>query len=211
MYPVSGSGDEAAIAYSRAMAVGVRAAMRLEKAECDSVGLAPEERAMLYQDARAGAEAALLFQVAFRSLALRFAEQNRDRYGLEDLDLAEACMKGIVTATWKYDPENAFSFRMYAKFWMRSWAAALCCDVELRSIGDDAQIRAEIERMEAAERRLESASGCGPSVLQLADAFGVTTARVHALHLRRRDSARGYDHLLNLDADLRNPLREYLD
>lgn len=202
--------DRGACSHARAMRQGLQAARRLEGLGDSMVGLAPEERAMLYQDARAGAEAAVSFFLMFEPAALEFVERYRDRFSIDDQDLIAACRNGLTVAMWQYDPEPGFGFGTYAKWWMRTWAVAIASTAVLDALGDRAFVQAKVRQLELTRQSLEEAWGRPPSAEELSIELKVTPAQVVALSKRLHDMKRGYDSHLALDASLWNPLKDYL-
>lgn len=180
---------------ARAVEVGVLARERLER---DPGGPDGSDLAVLVEQ---GQRAMARMVAANLRLVVMVARGHRTP-GVAMLDLVQEGSLGLVRAVQRFDSRRGLKFSTYAVWWIRQ--AIQRGNAELvRAVRLPVAASEQLRMVSAARYRLQMLHADEPTVPQLAQATGLSEARVHALlahdgdvvHL---DEPRSVDHPLHL-------------
>lgn len=198
-----------AIPRAKCMAEGIRAARRLEDESGREFEMDPAQTEMLFEDVRAGAEAAVMLMTSFVPLATEVAARLCPKTTLEYSAARRACLQGLCVAALKFNPDLGCDFGPYAGYWMRRALAFTENAALLEALGGHT-VSSKLRELRTTHERLTRTLGKEPTTDLLAVELGLSARLIIALSMEAKNREQGYDPLLNLDAELHNPLRDYL-
>jgi RNA polymerase sigma factor (sigma-70 family) len=134
------------------------------------------------------------FLPAIRRLAHRFAASG----GLQQSELTQEGIVGLLFAARRYDPRLGTPFWAYASFWVRKAMQDLLADLEGPVALSDHAVRG-LAQIRAARREYIEAYACEPTTEQLAAATGFTRAHLDSL-LAVDQAPRTLDEPIGVDA-----------
>jgi RNA polymerase sigma factor (sigma-70 family) len=116
------------------------------------------------------------FLPAIRGLARRFAANG----GVQQNELTQEGIVGLLFATRRYDPRLGTPFWAYASFWVRKAMQDLLAELKGPVALSDHAVRG-LAQIRAARREYIAAHACDPTTDELATATGLTRAQLHSL------------------------------
>lgn len=150
---------------------------RLARQRLADGGVTEDERQRLLRVVRDGEEAFDQFVRANLRLVVREAAKAARRSPLELGELIQEGNLGLLRAVQKYDWRRGLKFSTYAMWWIRQALQRGIANKE-RLIRLPAAAHANLMRVRAAERRLDSELGREPTDEELAEATGLTPDKV---------------------------------
>jgi RNA polymerase primary sigma factor len=132
---------------------------------------APEEVALAKRVERGDLEAKERMVEANLRLVVSIAKRYRNQ-GLDFMELIQEGSIGLVRAVEKFDHRRGFKFSTYATWWIRQAISRALAD-KSRTIRIPIHINQTLQKLNGAQRRLESVGDRDPTFEEIAAAAGV--------------------------------------
>jgi RNA polymerase primary sigma factor len=165
---------------ARSIAEGRAARDELERLDADpDASVGPAQRRRLNAAVRDGREASELFVNANLRLVVSVAKRYQGT-GVPLLDLIQEGNLGLMRAVEKFDAEKGFRFSTYAIWWIRQSISRGIAGTR-SSVRLPTRVNEETVRLREMTTQMEQRLGRQPRVDELAEATGLSEARVSEL------------------------------
>ena len=166
---------------------GVQAAEKLEAATAGEIELTPREQRRLLRIEQVGCDAKQQLIEANLRLVVSIAKRYKG-HGMTLLDLVQEGNLGLIRAIEKYDYTKGFKLSTYATHWIRQAISRALAD-QGRTIRLPVHVVETLNKLARTERELELELGRDPSDKEVAEAMGITVARLCELRTIRVEPA----------------------
>ncbi|MDO4532737.1 MAG: sigma-70 family RNA polymerase sigma factor [Coriobacteriia bacterium] len=162
---------------------GVKATAKLEAAAAGEIELTARDYRRLRRIEQVGCDAKQQLIVSNLRLVVSIAKRYKG-HGMTLLDLVQEGNLGLIHAIEKYDYTKGFKLSTYATHWIRQSISRALAD-QGRTIRLPVHVVETLNKLARIESSLEQDLGRDPSDEEVAEAMGITTARLCELRTIR--------------------------